>query len=155
MHKSHADLPYQLEDKYILQFGNFYFYEKFVVSEIDEGINFNEEKADMLVHLIDTHYGKRKRIGYISNRINKYKVSKGVWNIFADSSRFNGYASVAQTKESFWHKVLNSGKISIKNESFTGLLEAASWLTSLNILIKNNRVQKQYIYPGENKSHLL
>lgn len=155
MHQSHAELPYQLEDTYILQFGNFYFYEKFVISEIEEGVNFNAEKADMVMKLIVAHYGTCKYLGYISNRINEYTVSKDAWNIFAKSSRFNGYATVPKVKESFWNKFKNIGKISAKNQSFTDLLEAASWLTSLNILIKNKKVQKRYISPLQNRSHIL
>lgn len=155
MYSAHATLPYQLEDTYILQFGNFYFYEKFVVSEIEEGVLFNKEKAHMLLDLIHAHYGQNKSLGYISNRVHNYKVSKAAWKAFNEKSLFNAYASIPCVKKSFWTKLLSSDKEAMETQSFDGLFEAASWITSINILIQNKKVAREYISPLQNKNYFL
>lgn len=155
MSKSPADLPYQLEDTYILQFGNIYFYEKFVITEIDEGVFFDKNKAILVADIISGHYENRLNIGYISNRVNQYKVGKEAWNVYAERKLFSAYATIPKVKESFWDKLFGFNKNLVESGSFDCLLEAACWITSLNILIKNNKVQKPYISPSRNRTYLL
>lgn len=136
-------LPYNLEDTYILPFGTFYFYKPFVLSEINEGITFDSEMAEMLLELIVTHYGKRKSIGYISHRVNNYNVNKKAWTAFIDQEeRFLCYATVPLIKDSIWNKMLLFKADVFKNKKFESLLEAASWVTSLTLLIKNRKLHK-------------
>ena len=156
MSKGHWELPYKLEDTYILQFGKFYFYEKFVVSEIGENITYDGYMVNMVEDLINSHYGHKKNIGYISNRVNNYIVSKHAWSKFlSNSERFNGYATVPSSKESLWNKMRNINKSKFEKAKFNTLLEAASWVTSLNILLKNKKLAKGYIPPPQNNNHFL
>ncbi len=149
-------LPYKLEDTYILPFGNFYFYEKFVVAEIGEGVLYDAHMVNMVLELIDSHYGKRANIGYISHRIHEYTVDKTAWSFFTKRiNRFSGYATVPAHKESFWNKILNVNKTQFEKATFDDLLDAASWITSLGILIKNRKIAKKYISPLKNRTHLL
>ena len=156
MSQGHCELPYKLEDTYILQFGNFHFYEKFVVAEIGEGVTYDAFMVNMVMELINSHYGKRKSIGYISNRINNYTVSRSAWSLFLkNSERFNGYATVPSDNDTLWNKILNFNKSKFEKANFSTLLEAASWVTSLSILIKNKKLAKKYISPLENRTHFL
>ncbi len=133
--KTFEQLPYKLEDTYILQFGTFYFYETFVVSEIQKGISFDKKMAEMVIELIDNHYGKEANIGYISNRIYDYSVSTRAWyKFFEIRYRVKAYAIVSQKKQ---HPILCAlKKLTYKQEKcrYSSLLEAASWLTSLHVL---------------------
>lgn len=54
-----------------LEVGNFYFYDEFVVAEINEGIEFAFENSRVLFDFAIEKY-KKVPFGYISNRINSY-----------------------------------------------------------------------------------
>lgn len=134
-------LPYILEDTYILQFGTFYFFESFVVSEIKENISFDRKMAQMIIDLIDNHYGKGEEIGYISNRTNKYSVSARAWYKFFEMRyRFKAFVIVNKSKTNpflCFFKRLFYKSFQCK---YDNLLEAASWLTSLHVIKKRNKL---------------
>ena len=61
--------------KHSLAFGNFYFFEKFIISEIAEGCVFDWSKAEKLLELATTYYGENlKNLVLISNRVNSYSL---------------------------------------------------------------------------------
>ncbi|MFY0714195.1 hypothetical protein J1D01_10990 [Seonamhaeicola sp. NFXS20] len=62
-------------------FGNFYFFEKFILSEINDGVHFD---WDMIKEVMDeaiTFYGSDVKLGYISNRVNSYSMNPQSWNM--------------------------------------------------------------------------
>lgn len=65
--------------KFVAPFGNFYFFEKFVISELNEGIHFDWEKAEVLIKKSIEFYGNKKILGFISNRIHPYSVDPSIW----------------------------------------------------------------------------
>lgn len=150
-------LPYNLEDTYILPFGTFYFYKSFVLSEIEEDITFNANMAEMVLEIINGHYGKKQSIGYISHRKNSYNADKKAWSLFInEESRFSGYATVLPNRNKVWSKFLQFKKGHFENGEFDTLLDAASWVTSLNLLVKNKKIKKfKYISPLKNIAHFL
>lgn len=155
---TYEQLPYKLEDTYILQFGTFYFYETFVVSEIQDGISFDKKMADITIELIDGHYGKKASIGYISNRIHDYSVSTQAWYKFFEMRyTFKAYAIVSKKKQ---HPLLCALKKLIYGHEkcrYSSLLDAASWLTSLHIL-KNSSPgfrQKMQIASVQKRNYFL
>ncbi len=151
-------LPYKLEETYILQFGTFYFYETFVVSEIQKGISFDKKMAEMLIDLIDSHYGKEANIGYISNRIHDYSVSTKVWYTFFEMRYIvKAYAIVSQKRQHPIFCVLKKLIYKHKKCNYTSLLEAASWLTSLHILEKSSPAfrQEMKIASAQKRNHFL
>ena len=62
-----------------LPFGNFYFFEKFVISELHEGVHFDWKRVKILSDLMQTHYGDGKSIVYLSNRVNSYSIEPQSW----------------------------------------------------------------------------
>ena len=62
-----------------LPFGNYYFFDTFLIAEINDGIHFDWEKAELTIQEILKFYGKDARIGYISNRTNNYSIDPQNW----------------------------------------------------------------------------
>jgi hypothetical protein len=62
-----------------LSFGNFFFLDNFIISEINRGIHFDWKKIKKISKLIIEHYGKDCKIGYVSNRINSYSFEPKLW----------------------------------------------------------------------------
>ncbi len=62
-----------------LPFGNFYFFEKFVISELHEGVHFDWKRVKILSDLMQTHYGDDKSLVYLSNRVNSYSIEPQSW----------------------------------------------------------------------------
>lgn len=66
--------------KYTLPIGNFYFCEKFYLSEINEGMHLDFNViSDLMTELVN-FYGRNKKIGFISNRINSYSLDPRIYN---------------------------------------------------------------------------
>ena len=66
--------------KVAFYFGDFYFFEKFIVGEIYEGVHFDLIKAIQVVDKIYNHYGQNFKIVYIANRINSYSTDPQSWS---------------------------------------------------------------------------
>ena len=60
-------------------FGNYYFMDQFIISELNEGIHFDWEKIQEVIGMLIDHYGEQPRIGYLSNRINSYSIEPHLW----------------------------------------------------------------------------
>ncbi len=65
--------------KIILPFGDFYFFDKFVVSEIHEGVHFDWKKVKQLIDYVYKHYSDNFNIAYVSNRVNSYSSEPQSW----------------------------------------------------------------------------
>lgn len=61
---------------FVLQmpFGTYFFFEKFIVSEINEGVHFEWNMAEKLALEVFKYYGKDAKLGFISNRVNRHSV---------------------------------------------------------------------------------
>lgn len=66
--------------KKTLPIGNFYFCEKFYLAEIHEGVHLNYEELVDLMEEIVNFYGKDKKLGFISNRINPYSLDPRLYS---------------------------------------------------------------------------
>ncbi len=71
--------------KVSLEFGEFFFCEKFVVGEIYEDIEYSWDKIEIVAVLIVEYYGNHPKIGYISNRINSYSNDPILWTKFHET----------------------------------------------------------------------
>lgn len=66
-------------EEVILPFGSFYFFKKFVVSEINEGVHFDWQKVKILSDIMIVHYETENKLIYISNRVNSYSIEPQSW----------------------------------------------------------------------------
>ncbi|TVZ51609.1 hypothetical protein [Dokdonia sp. Hel_I_53] len=79
MYVSDSNIKHTLEDVYILDIGTFYFFEKFVISEFNEGVTVNWESVQEILTIAESHYGVDSKLFYISNRINSYSLYPQDW----------------------------------------------------------------------------
>ena len=63
-----------------MPFGTFYLCEKFIISELNEGIHFDWDKIEAIMVELISFYGKDAKLGYIPNRINSYSINPHYWN---------------------------------------------------------------------------
>ncbi|WP_053978073.1 hypothetical protein [Mangrovimonas xylaniphaga] len=81
------DSKYFHEFKHVkveFSFGNIYFFDKFILSEINEGVHFDWEKIEEVIAFAMDHYGPNFKIAYISNRVNSYSLDPHSWSRFQD-----------------------------------------------------------------------
>lgn len=74
--------------KITLPYGDFYFFDKFVISEINEGVHLDWDKILALIGVMIDFYGKDLKIAYISNRINAYSIEPQLWMKFEKEYNF-------------------------------------------------------------------
>ncbi len=128
MRVADSNLKYEIQDIYILDSGTYFFFEDFVISEINEGINFDWELAKEVIDLAEAHYGKKKRLGYISNRINSYSYKPQDWlNFFENRNSITAFAIVSDDKKSFFNLTLEKIFFSARIKKFNELEEAIEW----------------------------
>jgi hypothetical protein len=61
-------------------FGNFFFCDRFFISEIHQGEHFDWQKVRQVAKEIFKHYGLNAKLGYISNRIYSYSSEPQSWD---------------------------------------------------------------------------
>jgi len=87
-----AESPYndKYEKKVTTSSGDYYFFNKFIVSEISTGVHFNWEIGKEIIELAYKHYGEDIRVAYISNRVNDYSVNAQDWLKFFNERHYLG-----------------------------------------------------------------
>lgn len=117
-----------------LHFGNFYFFEGFVISEIKENVVFKWEYARILTHEVAEFYNTSGAdIVYISNRINKYNVSPVDWLKFTFYAfKLKGYAIVVNSELENRNAKFESLFVPSKFKVFDNSLEAIQWAGTIN-----------------------
>ncbi len=119
--------------KITFPFGDFFFFEKFMVAEICEGIHFGWDKVMQLVQEAYNHYGANFKIAYISNRINSYSIEPVTWM----KLRKNGHnfitaiAVVSYTDLAVKIATLEKVFASASLKRCTNLDEAIKWVRTL------------------------
>ncbi len=115
-----------------LPFGNFYFFDKIVVAELKEGVHFDWKRVKIVSDLMVSHYGKEKKLVYISNRVSSYSIEPQSWVKF--DKKYHLFISTGIVAYD------NSGGISVVLERmfakesinrFRSLKEAVDWALKL------------------------
>ena len=65
--------------KVVFPFGEFYFFENFIIGELYDGIHFDFINALIVIEEIYKYYQKDFKIVYIANRINSYSTDPQTW----------------------------------------------------------------------------
>ncbi|WP_124978872.1 hypothetical protein [Nonlabens xiamenensis] len=115
-------------------FGNFYFFDGFIVSEIKTGVDFSWEHARQVIHKVTEFYKTSgSDIIYISNRINEYNVKPADWLKFTMYTfKLKAYGIVANTTIKRRNAKLESLFIPTKFRTFNDVFEAIQWAAQLN-----------------------
>ena len=116
-----------------LPFGNFYFFEKFVVSELNQGVHFDWQRVKILSDIMISHYGKeRKDIVYISNRVNSYSIEPQSWLKFDKKyNLFQASGIIAYDQRGGLSVVLERLFSKERIKRFRSLKEALDWAQEL------------------------
>ena len=113
-------------------FGTYFFFDNFVISELNEGIHFDWLKIQEVISAISEYYGDNFKIGYISNRINSYSLVPQLWIDFYKEYNFIvAGAIVAYNDFNYMNATLEKhfSKNSIKR--CNSLEEAIKWMSKL------------------------
>ncbi|MFV0572176.1 MAG: hypothetical protein ACK5M1_07080 [Xanthomarina gelatinilytica] len=113
-------------------FGTFFFLEKIIISELNEGIHFDWKKIEQVISAIAEHYGDQFEVGFISNRINSYSIEPQLWIDFYKEYNFI-IASAIVAYNNFDYKNATLEKHFSKNsiKRCQTLNEAIEWILSL------------------------
>lgn len=126
-----SNLKYELEDVYILSSGVFYFFENFIISEINEGVHFNWEAAQDIIELALNHYGSGSKISYISNRVYSYSIEAQDWlKFFKKRHTLRSFAVVTYSKSGLINVMMEKIFFKSKIKTFENLYDAAEWVTT-------------------------
>lgn len=119
--------------KYKHAVGNYYFCEKFFVSEIKEGIHFNWEITQKMANEIINFYGvENPKIGFISNRINSYSVDPTNWTKVEENYNIISSAIVIYNKPMLLSASLEQKFAKKPIKYFKSLNKAIEWTESIN-----------------------
>ena len=125
---SESNLNNVLEDVYILKTGTYYFFEDFIISEINEGMVFDWEMAQEFLTLAENHYGAENKIAYISNRVHSYSLVPQDWlKYFKARNSVSGFAVVSYNKRERSDILLERLFFKSKIKKFFDLNEAVDW----------------------------
>ena len=123
-----SNLADQIEDLFVSDNGNYYFFKDFIIAEINEGVIYTWESAQDIIEAAIKHYGEDSSICYISNRVNKYEVNPSDWLKFFRNNHFiSGYAIVTYTERGWINAILEKFFLSTVAEHFKDLYDAIDW----------------------------
>ncbi|WP_299211205.1 hypothetical protein [uncultured Dokdonia sp.] len=132
-----SNLKYELEDVYILSTGVFYFFEDFIISEINEGVHFNWEAAQDVIELALNHYGRESKISYISNRIYSYSIEPQDWlKFFKSRHTLRAFAVVTYSRSGLINVMMEKLFFKSKIKTFKDLYDATDWVSKYQPTIR-------------------
>ncbi|MDO1500801.1 hypothetical protein Q2T40_11735 [Winogradskyella maritima] len=124
--------PYQRIE---LPFGNYFLLDNYFVMEVHEGEHIDTEKVAVLIESLITHYGSRKKLAYIANRINNYSIDPILWSYFDAEDNILVAASIISYRESTaMSATLEKELASISIKRASNLDEAVEWISTLKEL---------------------
>jgi len=128
-----SELALEILKKLSLPYGNFYFFEHFIVSEINEDVLFTWELAQPIINeAVEFYNNKGSKIIYISNRIHKYSVKPVDWLKFVSYCfQLKGYAVVSSSSIARRNGKLESLFVPSKFSTFHNINEAVKWALDL------------------------
>lgn len=143
-----SNLAEYIEDVHISEYGTFYFFKDFIISEIKQGVVYNWDAAQDAIQAAMEHYGENPSVCYISNRVNQYSVNAIDWyKFFKAEKTLNGYAIVSYSEKGWVNALIEKLFFSSKIERFNKLEEAIHWAKEVNMEAKR--------YRSDNKNHFI
>lgn len=129
-----STLANEIKDVYVSDYGNFYFLEGIVISEIEEGVTFTWDEAVKAIEAVKAFYGPNFNVCYISNRVNNYSVKPSDWlKFYRKNNKLVGYAVVTKSENSWFNALMEKLFSKIEIERFEDLYEAIKWAKQKNL----------------------
>lgn len=121
--------------KLVMPWGNYYLYEKFVVSELKQGVHFDWDKTKLLVKELIEFYGENAEIGFISNRVNAYSIDPQNWvKVEKEYNLLIASAIVIYNPSTYLNATLEKHFSKSSMKRCNSLDEAIIWIMSLSEL---------------------
>lgn len=128
-----TNLADTVEDIFISEYGIFYFFDGYIISELNEDIVYTWEAAQEAIEAAYRHYGDDPSVCYITNRVNNYSVKPADWiKFFTTKNELNGYAIVSYNEASWTNILIEKLFLRTKVERFDDLYEAIHWAKQIN-----------------------
>ncbi|GGH48139.1 hypothetical protein IA57_00035 [Mangrovimonas yunxiaonensis] len=124
--------------KISLSFGDFYFLDHFLISELNEGIHLDWKKILEVIAEIKAHYGPNKKLAYISNRVNSYSIEPHLWINFNKEFGFIMASAIISYSEMNYINATLEKRFSTKSlKRCTSLEQAIEWVENLREFNQN------------------
>ncbi len=119
-----------------ISLGDLFFFENYLVTEFNEGVEINYNNFDAVRELIREHFGDDS-FGLISNRINSYSIVVTDAPLFNQCQSLKAYATV--TYSLFAEKVFDVENYFFKfnKQNFNSLTDAKMWVEDTLVLSLN------------------
>jgi len=115
-----------------LDFGVYYLFDNFFITEVNEGEHFDYAKLNVLLSSLRAHYGTHKRLAYIANRINSYSIDPVLWSYFdEDDSILIAAAIVIYRDSTYLNANIEKQLASIPIKRAQSLNDALNWVSGL------------------------
>lgn len=115
-----------------LDFGVYYLFDNFFITEVNEGEHFDYPKLNMLLSSLRAHYGSHKRLAYIANRIHSYSIDPVLWSYFdEDDSILIAAAIVIYRDSTYLNANIEKQLASIPIKRAQSLNDALNWVSGL------------------------
>ncbi|TJY34679.1 hypothetical protein [Pontimicrobium aquaticum] len=121
-HNSHAS--------YNFPWGDLYFYENFIISEISEGSVIGESQFMEAMNLTNDYFGVEKPYGLISNKVNSYSIN--LPELIPIARKFGNLrlnAVVLYSGIGYENFEIEKRLLKFKGEVFFNLDQAIDWIT--------------------------
>jgi hypothetical protein len=107
--------------------GNIFFFENYLITEFNEGVEINHSNFEAVRVLIREHFGN-ENFGLISNRINSYSIVITDAPLFNQCQSLKAYATI--TYNHFAEKVIDVENYFFKfnKQNFNSLTNAKTWV---------------------------
>lgn len=116
-------------------FGKFYLFDKFIISELNEGIHFDWDKIQQVIAVLIDYYGSNLKIGYISNRVNPYSIEPQLWIRFQrDYGFIVASAMISYTELNYINTSIEKRFSEMSIKRCGSLDEAINWTKNLKEL---------------------
>ena len=117
----------QILKEHSFKFGDFYFFENFVVAEIAEGELFDWERAQMVIDLATDFYGADAKVNYISNRIYNYSIVPQDWiKFYKNRYQLKSFSVVTYSQSGLINMVFERMFSRITIKKFESVMDAVA-----------------------------
>lgn len=120
----------------LLDFCVLKFYDKYVISIINAGVNLTVEKSNIMSQIALDYY-ENKPFVYITNRIHEYTVEPEVFKEISKMKSLAGFVVVSDSKDSIKNALLEKIFLDKPFQIFNNLEDAVLWARNISVISKN------------------
>ena len=129
----HLPLYDKVQKTFHYKFGKFFFFDGYVISEINEGVIYSwEDHAQLVTSDISKYSNDNTNLVYISHRLYSYSVVPNDWiKFFRNQFDLKAYAVVGYTDGGFLNMMIENLFFKKKIRRFTDLNQAINWAETI------------------------